>query len=173
MLIFCCDEQQLEVLLSWSVVLVFVFVCSCQQVVILVVVGFVVEGKIKGNSEVLIEGEVDFGNMLVIGEGGKIVGDVVVCLVCIFGEFVGNVQVFDKVELLLMGLIYGDVLLLCVVIVEGGFCKGKIEMGFQDGKNVKLVKLVEVKKVSEVLLGGQVLLKVVKQNKQFVGVKIL
>ncbi|MEM6701067.1 MAG: polymer-forming cytoskeletal protein [Acidobacteriota bacterium] len=122
---------------------------SRQQAVTLVAAGSVVEGKIKGNSEVLVEGvlegEVDLGNTLVIGEGGKIIGDVVARSVRISGELVGNVQALDKVELLPTGSIQGDVLSPRVAIAEGGFCKGKIEMGPQDGKSAKPT---EVKSVS-------------------------
>ena len=106
---------------------------SRQQSVTLVASGSIVEGKIRGNSEVLIEGtlegEVDLGSTLVIGESGKVIGDVVARSVRISGQLVGNVQALDKVELLPTGSIHGDVVSPRVAIAEGGFCKGKIEMG--------------------------------------------
>lgn len=136
MSIFRRDEQQPEASASPTAAPSPAPTRSRQQAVTLVAAGSVIEGKIRGNSEVLIEGvlegEVDLGSTLVIGEGGKIVGDVVARSVRISGELVGNVQALDKVELLPTGSIQGDVLSPRVAIAEGGFCKGKIEMGPQD-----------------------------------------
>ena len=108
---------------------------SRPQNVTLVAPGSVVEGKIGGTTEVLVEGvlegEVDLGSTLVVGEGGKVIGNVVAHSVRIAGELIGNVQALDKVELLPSGSIHGDVRSPRVAIAEGGFCKGKIEMGPQ------------------------------------------
>ncbi len=105
---------------------------QCAKQVTLVASGSVIEGKIKGETEVLVEGvlqgEVDLASTLVVGEGGTVIGDVVARSVRISGKLQGNVQALDKVELLPTGSIEGDVVSPRVAIAEGGFCKGKIEM---------------------------------------------
>ena len=98
----------------------------------LVAGGSTVEGKIKGASEVLVEGvvdgEIDLESQLIIGEQGRVHGDVHARSVRISGRLIGNVTALDKVELMPSGSIEGDVVAPRVVIAEGGFCKGKIEM---------------------------------------------
>ncbi len=114
---------------------------SSQTKTTLVAGGSTVEGKIKGASEVLVEGvvdgEIDLENQLIIGEQGRVHGDVHARSVRISGRLIGNVTALDKVELMPSGSIEGDVVAPRVVIAEGGFCKGKIEMNPPQHKNAK------------------------------------
>ena len=94
--------------------------------------GSKVQGRISGASEVLIEGrvegEIKLDSRLVIGPQGEVHGEVTARTVRIAGKLNGNVEALERVELLATGSIEGDVTAPRVVIAEGGFCKGKIEM---------------------------------------------
>lgn len=104
----------------------------------LVAAGSKIEGKISGSSQVLVEGivegEVVLENELVIGDKGRVVGDVEARSVRISGTLKGNVSASEKVELMPSGAIEGDVVAPRVAIAEGGFCKGKIEMNPSQAK---------------------------------------
>ncbi|REK10406.1 MAG: polymer-forming cytoskeletal protein [Acidobacteria bacterium] len=98
----------------------------------LVAAGSKIEGRISGSSQVLVEGivegEVNLEDELIIGDKGRVVGDVSARSVRISGTLKGNVSASEKVELMPSGSIEGDVVAPRVAIAEGGFCKGKIEM---------------------------------------------
>ena len=89
-------------------------------------------GTIAGTAEVLVEGhfegraEVEGG--FVVGQHGKVQGNIKARVVRIAGSVVGNVDAAERVELLSTGRIEGDVLAPRVAIAEGGFCQGRIEM---------------------------------------------
>ena len=91
-----------------------------------------VQGSIAGTAEVLVEGffegraEVEGG--FVVGQHGKVQGNIKARVVRIAGSVVGNVEAAERVELLSTGRIEGDVLAPRVAIAEGGFCQGRIEM---------------------------------------------
>ena len=63
-----------------------------------------------------------------VGPGGKVQGDIVAKSVRIGGRVVGNVQGHEKVEILPSGRLEGDVAAPRVVLAEGAFFKGKVEM---------------------------------------------
>ena len=90
------------------------------------------QGTIAGTAEVLVEGffegraEVEGG--FVVGQHGKVQGNIKARVVRIAGSVVGNVEAAERVELLSTGRIEGDVLAQRVAIAEGGFCQGRIEM---------------------------------------------
>lgn len=97
-----------------------------------VAVGSRFEGKLSGATDVVVEGEVEgevrLGGDLVVAAGGKIAGDVEARTVRIVGVVEGNVRGRERVELAATGSLTGDVSAVKVVISEGAFLKGKIEM---------------------------------------------
>jgi cytoskeletal protein CcmA (bactofilin family) len=90
------------------------------------------QGTIAGTADVLVEGffegraEVD--GAFVVGQRGKVQGNLRARVVRIAGSVVGNVEAAERVELQSTGRIEGDVLAPRVAIAEGGFCQGRIEM---------------------------------------------
>jgi cytoskeletal protein CcmA (bactofilin family) len=98
----------------------------------LVAPGTKVVGKVSGAAEVVVEGElegeirVDGG--AVIGTGGTVRGEISARTVRVGGKVFGNIRGAERVEVLASGALEGDVSAPRVVIAEGAFFKGKVEM---------------------------------------------
>ncbi len=96
-----------------------------------------IEGKLVGSGDVVVEGELR-GEMkleghLVVAPGGKVHGDIEARTVSILGAVEGNVRGCERVELAASGSLSGDVSAPKVVISEGAFFKGKVEMQGAEG----------------------------------------
>ena len=89
-------------------------------------------GEISGNAELVIEGriegEIDLDSTVVVGDQGQVHGKIVAGAIEVAGKVVGNVHGRDRVEVLASGKLEGDVTSPRVVIAEGAFFKGKVEM---------------------------------------------
>ena len=94
--------------------------------------GSTVVGEISGTAELVIEGrvrgEVELKNRVVVGREGIVEGRIVGASVEVGGKVVGNVRGVERVQVLESGKLEGDVLSPRVVIAEGAFFKGKVEM---------------------------------------------
>lgn len=94
--------------------------------------GAKITGQVNGNSDLVIDGELEgqvrLESHVTVGPGGKVQGDIVAKSVRIGGRVVGNVQGHEKVEILPSGRLEGDVAAPRVVLAEGAFFKGKVEM---------------------------------------------
>ncbi len=91
-----------------------------------------VQGQIMGTTEVLIEGglegDVKISNRAVIGSEGQVVGTIQARSIRVAGRVRGDVSCQERVEILESGTLEGDVTAPRVVISEGAFFKGKVEM---------------------------------------------
>ena len=94
--------------------------------------GVRIQGEISADAEIVVDGEVqgrlDLKQNLVVGPKGVVNGDIVAQSVQVGGKVVGNVRGIDRFELLQSGRIEGDVVSPRVVIAEGAFFKGNVEM---------------------------------------------
>ncbi len=94
--------------------------------------GSKVVGEISGAADLLIdgvvEGEIHLESQVVIGTEGRVEGKIHARSVEVAGKVLGNVQGGERVEVLATGSLEGDVLSPRVVIAEGAFFKGKVEM---------------------------------------------
>jgi cytoskeletal protein CcmA (bactofilin family) len=99
-----------------------------------------VTGQVGGTSDLVIDGElegqVQLESHVTIGAEGRVRGDITARTVRIGGRVVGNVRGIEKVEILPSGRLEGDVSAPRVVLAEGAFFKGKVEMSGQAGKPV-------------------------------------
>lgn len=91
-----------------------------------------VQGQLSGATELLIEGEVE-GEIRVeaavmIGADGVVKGPVSANLVRVGGRVEGNVQATERVEVAPSGTLEGDITAPRVVIAEGAFFKGRVDM---------------------------------------------
>jgi cytoskeletal protein CcmA (bactofilin family) len=90
------------------------------------------KGQISGRAEIVIDGEVegrlDVQAAVVVGPNGKVNGDIVAKSVSVGGKVLGNVKASETFELQASGRIEGDVTAPRVVIAEGAFFKGNVEM---------------------------------------------
>jgi cytoskeletal protein CcmA (bactofilin family) len=91
-----------------------------------------VQGELSGPTELLIEGEVDgeirVDSSVMVGSEGLVKGPISAQVVRVGGRVVGNVQASDRVEVAPSGSLEGDIAAPRVVIAEGAFFKGRVEM---------------------------------------------
>lgn len=89
-------------------------------------------GDVTGSAEVLIdgtlEGRLEVESTVTIGREGLFQGEVVAQAVRVEGKLKGNVQGRDLVEVTASGSLEGDIAASRVVIAEGAFFKGNVEM---------------------------------------------
>ncbi len=90
------------------------------------------KGQISGKAEIVIDGEVegrlDIQSSVTVGPNGKVNGDIVAKSVSVGGKVLGNVKAGETFELQASGRIEGDVTAPRVIIAEGAFFKGNVEM---------------------------------------------
>jgi cytoskeletal protein CcmA (bactofilin family) len=91
-----------------------------------------VEGQISGDAELVVDGEVHgeirLQSHVVVGKEGLVHGTIIARTVEVSGRVVGNVEGVEKVEVLASGSLEGDVASARVMIADGAFFKGKIDM---------------------------------------------
>ncbi len=94
--------------------------------------GSKVIGEISGEADLIIdgvvEGEIHLQSRVVVGAEGRVEGKIHAHSVEVAGKVLGNVKGDERVEVLATGSLEGDVLSPRVVIAEGAFFKGKVEM---------------------------------------------
>lgn len=91
-----------------------------------------IEGKIGGTADLVVEGEVEGEIALeataTVAPQGRVVGKIAAHVVQVAGTVEGDVDGRDRVELLPTARLTGDVAAAKVVIAEGAFLKGSVEM---------------------------------------------
>jgi cytoskeletal protein CcmA (bactofilin family) len=98
----------------------------------LIATGSRVVGEIRGSAELVIDGEVeghiDLDSLVVVGSKGYVEGEIRARSVQVGGKVLGNIRGRERVEVQDSGRLEGDVEAPSVIIAEGAFFKGKIEM---------------------------------------------
>lgn len=91
-----------------------------------------IRGEISGPAELLVDGEVDgevrVESTVVVGPGGVVRGPVAARVVRVAGKVYGTVQGSERVDVGASGTLEGDIVAPRIVIAEGAFFKGKVEM---------------------------------------------
>lgn len=91
-----------------------------------------IRGEVTGSTELLvegvIEGEIRVDAPVMIGAEGVVQGPVSGQVVRIGGRVIGNVSAGDRVEVATSGTLEGDIQAPRIVIAEGAFFKGRVEM---------------------------------------------
>ena len=97
-----------------------------------IALGTRIKGEVSGTTDVQIEGEiageVRVEALVVVGPGGSVLGPLHGKGVRVSGQVAGNVIDAERVEVSAGGSVEGDIAAPRVVIAEGAFFKGKIEM---------------------------------------------
>jgi len=106
--------------------------------VTVIVPGTKIRGEVTGTTEVQVEGEIE-GNvnveaLVVVGEGGAVLGPVHGRVVRVNGQVAGAVTATERVEVGATGSVEGDIAAPRVVIAEGAFFRGKIDMKSDQGR---------------------------------------
>ena len=99
--------------------------------------GSKVTGEITGSAEVLVDGvfqgRLNLESNVVVGREGRVNGEITARAVRVEGKVTGDVRGHERVEVMSSGTLEGDISAARVVIAEGAFFKGKVEMATQQG----------------------------------------
>ena len=91
-----------------------------------------IQGEITGKADLTIDGKVD-GKIILerdvtVREGGQVQGTIQARSVRIGGKVIGDVKGVELVEIMVSGSLEGNVSAKRVIIAEGAFFKGQVEM---------------------------------------------
>jgi len=95
--------------------------------------GLRVQGEISGNEDLQIDGTVD-GHVhlgerrLTIGATARVTADVQAREVVVFGNVKGNLRAKDRIEIKKDGSVIGDLTTARIMIEDGAYFKGSIEI---------------------------------------------
>ncbi len=94
---------------------------------------FEVTGKISGNEDLRIDGTVEEPislkcYRLTVGSKAKVTAEVVAREVVVYGKVYGNLRVLDRIEIKKDGSMIGDITTARVLIEDGVYFKGNIQI---------------------------------------------
>ena len=84
----------------------------------------------KGSLKVdgIVNGGIDQADSVIVGDNGKIIGDIVAQTVIVSGEINGNVHSYISIELMEDAKVKGDIKTSQISINEGAFFEGNVVM---------------------------------------------
>ncbi len=94
----------------------------------------VIKGSVRSNESLHIDGEVDGGSLelpehrLTIGLHGRVIADVTVREVEVLGRLDGDIDAAKKITIRKGGRLIGDLRTPAIVIEDGAYFKGRIEI---------------------------------------------
>jgi cytoskeletal protein CcmA (bactofilin family) len=92
-----------------------------------------VKGEISGNEDLLIEGSVEGlvqldERKLTVGASAKLTADIIAREVVVYGQVKGNLRAKDRIEIKKDGSVNGDLTTARIMIEDGAYFKGSIEI---------------------------------------------
>jgi cytoskeletal protein CcmA (bactofilin family) len=92
-----------------------------------------VKGEISGNEDLLIDGTVEGlvqldERKLTIGASAKVTADIIAREVVVYGNVKGNLRAKDRIEIKKDGSVNGDLTTARIMIEDGAYFKGSIEI---------------------------------------------
>ena len=101
--------------------------------------GLRIQGEISGNEDLHIDGNVDGsisvgGFRLTVGKGARVKGETVARELVIYGQVKGDLRGRDLVEVKNEGAVEGDIVTARIMIEDGAFLKGNIEIDRSNSK---------------------------------------
>ena len=96
--------------------------------------GMQVKGEISGNEDLKLDGKVEGsvsvgGFRLTVGPSAHLKADIVAREAMISGQVNGNIRAYDRIEITKNASIVGDVNTARIVIEEGAYFNGDVEIG--------------------------------------------
>lgn len=85
----------------------------------------------------VLQGDTDVEASLVVGQGGKVVGNIAAAFVLVAGEIVGNVHAKEQLHITKTAIINGDILCGSIVIDDGAVLNGSCKMQTSSTNEVK------------------------------------
>jgi cytoskeletal protein CcmA (bactofilin family) len=101
--------------------------------------GLRIKGDVTGNEDLQIDGSLDGsisvgGFRLTVGKGARVNAEAVARELVIYGEVKGDLRGRDLVEVKKEGSVQGDILTARIMIEDGAFFKGNIEIDRSNSK---------------------------------------
>ena len=92
-----------------------------------------IKGQISGNEDLLIDGSVEGlvqleERKVTIGTAAKVTADIIASAVVVYGNVKGNVRAKDRIEIKKDGSVTGDLTTPQMIIEDGAYFKGSIEI---------------------------------------------
>jgi len=99
----------------------------------------VIKGELSGSEDLYLDGEVEGnielrGHSLIVGPNGRVRANVHAKDVVVHGKVDGNIQAKEKVELKKSAVLNGDIFTQRIMIEDGAFFKGAIDIQKPDVK---------------------------------------
>lgn len=93
-----------------------------------------IKGEISGHEDLKLDGKVDGlvsvgGHRLTVGAGAKLSADLVAREALIAGEVTGEIRAADRIEIAKTAAIVGNLLAGRIVMEEGAYFSGDVEVG--------------------------------------------
>ena len=109
--------------------------------------GLKIKGQISGSEdlhlECKVEGPISLGDHRVtVGQNAHISGEITASEVIVQGEVSGNLLASDRIEIKKNGSVKGDLMTARIVIEDGAYFKGAIEVSRKDHPGAKLDSLL-------------------------------
>jgi cytoskeletal protein CcmA (bactofilin family) len=100
-----------------------------------------VKGEISGNEDLLIDGTVEGlitldERKLTVGASAKVTADIIAREVVVYGTVKGNLRAKDRIEIKKDGSVNGDLTTARIMIEDGAYFKGSIEIDKTADKDV-------------------------------------
>jgi len=97
-----------------------------------------VTGEIRSHEPLIIEGEVEgtidvAGHLLTIAPNGKVRASIKAKEIDVLGSLQGNVEGADKIYIRSGARFMGDIHSRAIVIEDGGFIRGKVDLAHKSG----------------------------------------
>lgn len=113
-----------------------------------------VKGEISGSEDLHIDGSVEGlvnleDRKLTIGSTAKVTADLVAREVVVYGNVKGNLRARDRIEIKKDGSVVGDLSTARIMIEDGAYFKGSIEINREGAEPEKPVFAAKAAKVSE------------------------
>lgn len=98
--------------------------------------GVVFNGKVSGSATIRIDGtligDTEITGLVIVGESGKIKGNVTSDRLLIAGQLEGQVKASERVEIVSGGRLVGDVQTASFIVADGSVFNGNCQMGSQN-----------------------------------------
>ena len=73
-----------------------------------------------------LEGSINRADLVVVGQGASVVGDITAREVIVGGAVTGNIYAAQRTELLSTGIVAGDIRSAAILVQEGGVVQGRL-----------------------------------------------
>jgi cytoskeletal protein CcmA (bactofilin family) len=119
----------------------------------------IIRGELSGSEDLYLDGEVE-GNIsltehnFIVGPNGRVRANIIAKDVVIHGKVDGNVQGHERVELKKSAVLSGDISTQRIVIEDGAFFKGAIDIRKESGKSDSKREMAAAASASSGYSGG-------------------